>query len=287
MAVFSFEDLEFFDRNGYVVLHDAVPPENCQATIDAIWNFLELNPDDPTDWYRPPHLPSGFVEMFQHPALWNNRQAPRLYEAFKQLLGTEKLWVSEDRASMKPPSHPDFPEYDNKGFIHWDLDTSKPLPTKLRLQGVLVLADTDENMGGFQCIPGFHKDLDQWIAEQPADRNPRSPDLNALPPGMKVKQVPAKASDLIIWNNLLAHGNGHNRGTRPRLAQYILMYPAPDLTSENYEKSRQARIERWENRRAPEGPWVTGDPRRKEELEQLTAKLTPLGRKLLGLDAWD
>jgi ectoine hydroxylase-related dioxygenase (phytanoyl-CoA dioxygenase family) len=287
MPVLSAEDLEFFDQNGYVVVPDAVPPENLEATINAIWDFLEMNPDDPNDWYRPPHLPSGTVEMFQHPALWNNRQYPRVHEAFAQLLGTEKLWVSEDRASMKPPSHPDHPKYDNKGFTHWDLDTSKPLSPKLRLQGVLVLADTSEEMGGFQCVPGFHKDLDKWIAQQPADRNPNSPDLNTLPPGMKVTPIPSKAGDLIIWNNLLAHGNGHNVGKRPRLAQYITMFPAPDPASEQYETWRQKRIERWQNRRAPDGRWVTGDPRHKEELQQQTAELTPLGRKLLGLDAWE
>ncbi|GIX07429.1 MAG: hypothetical protein KatS3mg115_1832 [Candidatus Poribacteria bacterium] len=102
--VFTQEEITFFWENGYVVLHEAVPPENLQAVVDAIWDFLGMDPNDPEDWYPPPpHRVGGMVEMYQHQALWNNRQAPRIYNAFRQLLGTHKLWVSMDRANMKPP----------------------------------------------------------------------------------------------------------------------------------------------------------------------------------------
>jgi ectoine hydroxylase-related dioxygenase (phytanoyl-CoA dioxygenase family) len=227
------------------------------------------------------------VEMYQHQALWDNRQNPRIHEAFVDLFGTEKLWVSLDRASMKPPPHPDHPEYDHKGFTHWDTDTSK-LPQPFGVQGVLFLTDTTEDMGGFQCVPGFHKNLEAWIAEQPADRNPFAPDLDRLPEGMKVTPIPGKAGDFLIWNKLLAHGNGHNVSDRPRLAQYISMGPAPTspLTPEQEER-RQDRIRRWQNRLGPTGKAFPGDPRRTEELHGRTAELTPLGRKLLGIDLWE
>src|SRR5688572_15852712 len=109
MSVFSANDLKFFDEQGYVILHNAVPRENCEAVIDAIFEFLEMNPDDPNDWYRAPHSPGGMVEMYQHQALWNNRQHPRLHEAYAQLVGTPKLWVTEDRVGFKLPPHPAHP----------------------------------------------------------------------------------------------------------------------------------------------------------------------------------
>ena len=34
----------------------------------------------------------------------------------------------------------------------------------MRLQAVLMLADTPENGGTFQCIPGFHRALKDWLA---------------------------------------------------------------------------------------------------------------------------
>lgn len=280
MSIFTPQDLDFFRGNGYVILHDAVPPQNLQAVVDAIFEFLGMDPNDPEDWYRPPHRTNGMVELYQHQALWDNRQHPRVHQAFSEIYGTEKLWVSEDRVCMKPTMHPAHPEYDHKGFIHWDVDTSK-LPLPFRVQGVLALTDTTEDMGGFQCIPGFHRDLAQWIATQPPDRNPYQPDLSALPPGMKVMPIPMKAGDLLIWDTLLAHGNGHNVSNRPRLAQYITMFPAGD------EAQARERIDRWQNRKKPPHDRAfPGDPRRVEELYGRTAELTPLGRRLLGLELW-
>src|SRR4051812_12894431 len=112
MSTLSPEDHQFFEENGYVVVHNAVPQENLDAVIAAIWEFLGMDPNDPTDWYREPAHPSGMVEMYQHPAMWANRQYPRVYEAFSEILGMRKLWVSTDRVGMKPPVHPDFPKFD-------------------------------------------------------------------------------------------------------------------------------------------------------------------------------
>src|SRR4051794_31013304 len=106
MSVLSPSDLAFFAQNGYVVVHNAVPQKNLDAVIDAIWDFLGMDRDDPEDWYRDPLRSNGMVEMYQHPALWNNRQHPRVYQAFTEILGTPKLWVSIDRVCMKPPRHP-------------------------------------------------------------------------------------------------------------------------------------------------------------------------------------
>src|SRR5947209_9803089 len=100
MAVLSPEDRMFFEENGYVLVPDAVRRENLEAVIDAIWGFLGMDRGDSEDWYREPHRTGGMVEMYQHPALWDNRQYPRVYEAFKEILGTERLWVSMDRACM-------------------------------------------------------------------------------------------------------------------------------------------------------------------------------------------
>lgn len=283
LRVLSEDDLKSFDENGYLIVRDAVPPENYAAVVAAIWEFLEMDGDDPKTWYPAHRNRGGLVHLHQHQSLWDNRQYPRVHGAFADLLGTEKLWVSMDRASMKAPVTTEFPDYDDRGFVHWDLDTSKPLPQRLGVQGVLYLADTTEEMGGFCCVPGFHKVLSQWIEEQPADRNPRAPDLSRLPEGMKVTPIPARAGDLVIWSRTLAHGNGRNEGTLPRLAQYITMSPA---RPEN-EELRHERIACWQERRAPAN-WERDIPERYKGLETKNppAQITPLGRKLLGVDSW-
>jgi hypothetical protein len=279
MPVLSQSDLAFWEDNGYVIVPKAVPQENLDAVIDLIHEFQGTSPDDPASWDRVPvgwggdaiRSKGGMLEVYQHQALWNNRQYPRVHAAFAEILGTEKLWVSIDRANFNVPD----PDY--QGFIHWDWDsTERPIP--LRVQGVLSLSDTSDDQGGFQCVPGIHKNLDAWASTQPADRDPRKPDLSNL----TVKQIETKAGDLIIWHVALAHGNGQNRSDRPRMAQYITMFPARDDETE-----RQERIRMWRERLQPQNHSAfPGDPRRWEEQNQ-PAVLTELGEKLLGLKSWE
>ncbi len=176
---------------------------------------------------------------------------------------------------MKPPAREDQPDWGHTGMIHWDIDTSKD-PIPFQVQGVLYLTDTSENQGGFQCVPGFQNTFYEWVKTQPADRDPRFPDLE----GLKVKSIPGKAGDLLIWHSLLAHGNGCNTSRVPRLAQYITMSPA----REDDAMLRKERIQSWKERR-PTPRWP-GDARDWEHLHQQPAELTELGRKLLGLDSW-
>jgi ectoine hydroxylase-related dioxygenase (phytanoyl-CoA dioxygenase family) len=286
MAVLSKEDWAFWQENGYVVIPNAVPQENLDRMVETIWQFLDMDPDDQESWYKykpytrddrcSPISGAGMVEMYQHQALWDNRQHPKIHQAFAEIWDDEKLWVSLDRANMKPPARDDHPEWGHQGMIHWDMDTSEQ-PIRFGVQGVLYLTDTAENQGGFQCVPGFNNTFEEWVKTQPEDRNPRQPDLADL----EVKSIAGKAGDLLIWHRLLAHGNGHNTSDKPRLAQYITMSPAP----KDNEEGRQARIKAWQERR-PMSNWP-GDARDWEHEKQETAVLTELGRKLLGVDLWE
>ena len=214
------------------------------------------------------------VEVYNNQHLWNNRQMQRVYDAFVDIWGTEKLWVTIDRANLNFPIRPGF-EY--KGFIHWDYD---PETRPVNVQGVLALADqTDENMGGFQCIPELFRTYDTWKLTQPEDRNHFRPDTT----GFETDKVKLEAGDLLIFNSLQPHGIRPNNSTdKVRIAQYISMMPA----EEDNEPLRQWRINSWKDRIAPEGYAFPGDPRNWEKTKYDTAVLNELGRKLLGLDKW-
>jgi ectoine hydroxylase-related dioxygenase (phytanoyl-CoA dioxygenase family) len=267
------------EEQGYVVVHGAVPPENLEAVIADIWRHTGASPDDRESWYLPGIISShGMVQMYHYQSMWDNRQHPVLHRTFADIFGTERLWVSLDRTNLKPPADPAHPEHNDPGFIHWDTDTSQYPDIPFRVQGVLALTDTDEQMGGFQCVPQLYRELGDWIARQPADRNPRKPDLA----GYQVEQIPLRAGDMVIWSTLLPHGNGHNVSDRPRLAQYISM----NLANEDDEAARQARVNCWQHRLPPPSPAFKPDPRGIEE-GLAPPELTPLGRKLLGLDRWD
>lgn len=266
------------EEQGYVVVPNAVPPENVAAVVADIWRHTGARPDDRESWYLPGIIsPHGMVQMYHYQSMWDNRQHPRVHRTFADIFGTEALWVSLDRANLKPPADPAHPEHNDPGFIHWDTDTSKYPDIPFRVQGVLALVDTDERMGGFQCVPQLYRELADWIPRQPADRHPRTPDIT----GYAIEQVPLRAGDMVIWHVLLPHGNGHNVSDRPRLAQYISMGPA----QEGNEELRQTRIDCWRRRQPMPNPAFRPDPRHIEDgLEP--PQLTPLGRKLLGLDRW-
>jgi hypothetical protein len=216
---------------------------------------------------------TGMVEIYNHQLMWENRQYPKVHQAFADVCGTEKLWVTIDRANLNFPLRPGF-EY--KGFIHWDYD---PETKPQNVQGVLALADQlDENMGGFQCIPELYRTYDTWKLTQPEDRDHYKPDTT----GFDIVKVTLEAGDLLIFNSLQPHGIRPNRSTdKVRIAQYISMMPA----QENDEALRQWRINSWQSRAPMEGYAFPGDPEKREK-QNPVAKLSPLGEKLLGLLKW-
>jgi len=285
LRVLSIEDWNFWLHNGFVVIKHAVSREQAQKTADFLWEFEEKNPDNPESWYTAARAEmqmkelqgTGMVEVYNHQLLWENRQTERVYNAFVDIWGTEKLWATIDRANLNFPIQPGF-EY--KGFIHWDYD---PETKPQNVQGVLALADqTNLEMGGFQCIPWLYRNYDSWKQSQPEDRNRFQPDTKGLEEHFV--KVPLEAGDLLIFNSLEPHGiRPNNSKDKVRIAQYISMMPAEE---ENIAL-KEWRISSWKNRIAPEGHAFPGDPRNWEQTKYNTAKLSTLGEKLLGLKSWD
>ena len=284
LRVLTEEQWKFWINKGYIVIKNAIPREQAKSTADFLWEFEDKNPEDSSTWYTAPRAEmemkelagTGMVEVYNNQYLWSNRQTKKVYEAFVDIWGTEKLWVTIDRANLNFPIREG---HEYKGFIHWDYD---PETKPQNVQGVIALSDqTDINMGGFQCIPWLYQNYDSWKLTQPEDRNRFQPDINGLED--KIEKVAMEAGDLLIFNSLLAHGIRPNLSeNKVRIAQYISMMPA----EEDNEVLKQWRINSWKNRVAPEGYAFPGDPRNWEQTKYKTAQLSSLGEKLLGLTKW-
>jgi len=282
LRVLSEADWQCWITNGYIVIKNAVPREQAKATANFLWEFEEKDPANQETWYAPPRAEmqmkeltnTGMVEVYNNQHLWNNRQMQKVYDAFADIWGTEKLWVTIDRANLNFPIRPGF---GYKGFIHWDYD---PETKPVNVQGVLALADQDDvNMGGFQCIPELFRNYDTWKLTQPEDRNRFKPDTT----GFEMEKVKMEAGDLLIFNSLQPHGIRPNMSdNKVRIAQYISMMPA----EEDNEELKQWRITSWKDSIAPEGYAFPGDPRKWEQTKYGTAELNELGKKLLGLEKW-
>ena len=155
------------EQEGYIVIPRIVPAENLLAVFKDICKHTGADLNKPATWYKPSIInANGMVEMYHYQSMWDNRQYPAIHQVFAEIFGTEKLWVNIDRTNFKPPVDDRYPEFDNRGFIHWDVDMRKYPSIPFGVQGVLALTDTDENMGGFQCIPELYKELDAWVKRQ-------------------------------------------------------------------------------------------------------------------------
>ncbi|MFO7448012.1 MAG: phytanoyl-CoA dioxygenase family protein [Ignavibacteriaceae bacterium] len=215
--VLSKEDIEFWNKQGYVVLHNAVSLQNCCLAVEAIFNHLDANLEHPDSWYK--NWDRGIMlQFYQHLALKANRESSTIHKAFSQLWGTADLWASTDNCAFNIPerhgwlfSGPD---------LHWDICLKSPIPFGTR--AILYLTDTTPEQGAFTCIPGFHHQIDEWISSLPAGADPCKQILHN--PGSKT--IEGKAGDLIIWHHALPYGFTPNRGLKPMIAQYINFYPA-------------------------------------------------------------
>ncbi|MEC8599182.1 MAG: phytanoyl-CoA dioxygenase family protein [Bacteroidota bacterium] len=285
LRVLTENQWSFWVQKGYIVIKNAIPKKQAEDTANFLWEFEEKNPKDVSTWYSEPRAEmqmkelagTGMVEVYNNQYLWDNRQTQKVYDAFVDIWGTEKLWVTIDRANLNFPIRKGF-EY--KGFIHWDYD---PETKPQNVQGVIALSDqTDVNMGGFQCIPWLFQNYDLWKLEQPKDRNRFKPDISGIE--NYIEKVAMEAGDLLIFNSLLPHGIRPNLSKdKVRIAQYISMMPA----EEDNKLLKQWRINSWKNRIAPEGYAFPGDPRNWEQKKYETAKLSLLGEKLLGKTSWN
>lgn len=283
LRVLSDNDWEHWITKGYVVVRQAVPQDQATALIDVLWDFEEKDPNNPITWDAPERRPhvrkelnnAGMVEIYHHQTLWDNRQTPRIYDAFVDIWDREDLWVTIDRANLNVPKKN---ATSKDGFIHWDVNTSlDPLP--IGVQGVLSLDVQDDETGGFQCAPYLFENFEDWVKTQPSDRNPLLPDMD----GIERENISLAPGDLMIFNSLLAHGVRPNTSkNRVRLAQYISMHPAESKNTA--EKAERVRL--WRDIEPPVRPDFPGDPRNWEKQYLAPAKLTELGKKLLGIQDW-
>lgn len=212
--VLSPADLARWDEQGYILLKQAVTRESCRAAVDAILAHAGMSMEQPDSWYK-----GGlWIPLAQHPALWANRNSPRIHTAFAQIWGRRDLWINVDVCGVNPPLRPG---YSFQGTpLHWDMTLAPPL--RFGTQAILYLTDTGANQGAFSCVPGFHRQLAAWLEELSPGADPREMAARELRP----IPIAGEAGDLIIWHHALPHGATPNLGTLPRVVQYLNMFPS-------------------------------------------------------------
>lgn len=216
--VLSEEDLEFWNKNGYIVIKDAVSKEDCEATQKAIWDFLAMDPDIKESWYKRHKDQKGLMLNFSdHETLNKNRLSPKIKKAYEQLYNTKDIYKTIDKVSFNPPETAEF-TFLGSG-LHWD--TSLRQPITFGLQGLLYLTDCGANDGAFHCVAGFHNKINHWLDHLEPDENPRDKAIETL----QADPILGNAGDFIIWDNRLPHCATPNKGKSPRMVQYLTYLP--------------------------------------------------------------
>lgn len=260
-------NVEALAREGFTVVSGAVPGQLVDALLSVVCGEFAIDLHDPATWYGHP----GQMPLWGHQAQWEVRQHPALHSAFAAAHGTERLWVSMDFPLFKPPYDAEAHGEEGDALpIHWDVDPRE----RHLVQGMLHLVDSPEERGAFRCVPALLHDRTAWFERHPAD------DLFEIDvEGNEIVSVACSAGDLLLWDSRLPHGNGRNIDTKPRLTQAIAMQP-PGFLGE----TAQDRIALWESGRA--NPYYIHQPGFDRVEPWPAATLTPLGRRLLGLDEW-
>ena len=108
------ELLKFFEKHGVVVISNVLTDEQCQRSVDEVWLFLKemfnqnIDADKPETWATgwPTFSKMGILgnERWLYPQACDNRQNPRVYQAFRTILGDHELIVNITRAGLMRPT---------------------------------------------------------------------------------------------------------------------------------------------------------------------------------------
>lgn len=293
------------EKYGFVVIK-LLDNEQCDKTVpEFFWDINRratnqkepLHPDKPWTWETcnwPAERRTKFLvtapALTQH--AFENRTSPILYEIYTHLLGTTELWCNIDNwgcfrgtKNLKwitkdgQETVRDRDDWRYNLLLHWDynpwvlqkwMDAGEAEP----FQGLVALADCPEEVGGFMAVPGSHTFMSQWIKERPCPRMSRA---SMRPPPddpmqSYMQKVPLRKGEMVIWYSRTAHCNFPNNSHKMRIHQYVRCLPA---TKKSQDKDRYApRRIKHQYRNDPFTDWNL-------------PYLTPLGRKMVGLDNWD
>ena len=290
---------QFFDEYGVVVIRDILTKEECEKSVEEVWDFLErhhtkLNRNIPETWDDWPGLQNLGI-LGDTPVLskqfFENRQNEKLYSVYSHLLNSKKLWSNIGRASVIRPTKDivmnekiqDKPEWKTVSeWLHLDASPYTGATTtfmykevrpeynhgfnRIKLQGTLSLVDCSENEGGFHCVPGFHKYVQAYGIMNPQYYDPQDHSESFQFPDdceirNDIQKVPVRAGSAIIWSSMTPHGTFPNNSNKPRIVQYVHMVRIDDKELE---------------------PLLNY-----EELLPKGFELSELGSKLLGFSGWE
>jgi len=224
-----------YERDGFLVLHDALTQPEVQALRDEVTRMSR----DPAILGREETItePGGDAvrSIFRvhelSDMLGRLARDSRLIHVARQILGSE-VYIHQSRANMKPG-------FQGKEFYwHSDFETwhvEDGMPAMRALSCTVLLTDNDATNGPLMLIPGSHKHFISCQGETPADHYKQSlkkqeygvPDPVSLQwlaeQGGGIYPAIARAGSAVFFDCNTMHGSNSNISPSPR-ANVFMVY---------------------------------------------------------------
>jgi hypothetical protein len=261
-------EVETFWQEGYLAVRGVLSTEEVQRFRRLILDLLPRDLTIPDHWesfdgrIKPFYTPGN--QTFDGPDFIPLHQNERLYRVMTQLFQYPKLRVGD--GSIGITIRNDAASAELSQDLHLDPAVPEEVeeflftPEEIEIGGCYYLTDVEPGGGGIHVVPRGHR-----IVEEEAGAVPRGRQLHdkwRSISHLKSVEVTGRAGDFILMHHLMPHGASHNRRPTTRLAQFF-----------RYVRDDQ--------------PHGLGALRPEGYFSNLQVEaMSPLGRKLLGVDTW-
>jgi hypothetical protein len=268
------EDVDLFWEQGYLVVQGALTQDEAKHFGRLILDLLPRDLHIPDYWQsvagriKPFYTPGN--QTFDGPdfiPLWQN---PTLYSVMAQLLDHPNLLMRD--GSIGITLRNDVPEGSGPLSQKLHLDPAVPgyvdnflfTPEEVEIGGCYYFTDVEPGGGGIHVVPGGHR-IVETEARAVADGRHLHDKWRKID-HLETVEVTGRAGDFVLRHHLMPHAASHNHRPTTRLAQFF-----------RYGRDDQ--------------PYTfgdrPGDPPADRTFNDLQLKaMSPLGRKLFGVDTW-
>lgn len=219
----SREQIDFYNENGYLMVENAVTPEQLKALQETTYRLIDASRPvtetndvyDLDDGHSPdnPRLTRIKLPHKQDPLYWDVLKNSAITEVLTDLLGPDTL-IQTSKLNTKAPG--------GGQAVEWHQDWAfYPHTNDSMLAFGLMLEDVNESNGPLKVIPGSHKG--PVLAHTNADGvfcgavDPSDPDFHLD----QAVTLTGKAGSMTVHHARTLHGSAPNTSDRNRL---ILFY---------------------------------------------------------------
>jgi len=230
------EQIERFRRDGYLVVEDAVSPEQLAALRAEVASWVEESRGENAPFGPPtldgrPRFDLGEEHSAERPALRRVNNPSDISPAYREAI--ERSAMTDMVASLIGPDvkfhhckiNLKLPGSQTQVLFHQDFAYT-PHTNDDIVTALLMLDDVSEENGCLEVVPGTHRGPIHSLFEGErftgfiADEEHRQMQAKALP-------VTGPAGSVCFMHTRLVHGSAANRSAKPR-GLYICVYTAAD-----------------------------------------------------------